>query len=375
MSWHSVIGQERVKKILQRSFTTNKISHAYLFHGPEGTGKDAAAIAFSKLLNCEHPDNGNSCNTCSNCKRISSLQHPNLQFIVSMPVGKNEKEGDDPFKNLDQKTITEYRQAIADKAENPYYRINLAKANTIKINSIREIRKSINLARAEHGKKVIVISGADKMNDSAANSLLKTLEEPTPNTVIILTTSNHDKLLPTIISRCQMVRFELLREEEVRKGLIERDKTLDEQQAILISKMANGSFQRAQELTGADLVSQREEMIDLLRNILARSPSVWMKEIEGFLGPKDRYNVVRSLMLLNLWVRDAMMLQNDNGDAIVNLDQQEPLDKFIAHFDQADLTAVINAIERAIALVEKNIYLSLVLLNLAFDIRQFIVRR
>lgn len=375
MNWQSVIGQERVKKILQISFTTNKISHAYLFHGPEGTGKDAAAFAFAKLLNCELPDNGITCEKCSNCRRISLLQHPNLKFIIPMPVGKNEKEGDDPFKNLDPKTITEYRQAIADKAANPYYRINLSRANTIKINSIREIRRSINLTRAEHGKKVIIISDAEKMNDSAANSLLKTLEEPTPETVIILTTSNYDKLLPTIISRCQMVRFELLREEEIRRGLVERDKTINEQQAILVSKMANGSFQRAQELTGADLVSQREEMIDLLRNILARSSSIWMKEIDGFLGSKDRYQVVRSLMLLNLWLRDAMMLQNDNGDAVINLDQQESLEKFVTHFDHADLAAVINAIERAIALVEKNIYLSLVLLNLAFDIRQFIARR
>ncbi len=375
MSWHSVIGQERIKKILQRSFATGKISHAYLFHGPEGTGKDAAAIAFAKLLNCEQPIDGNSCDTCSGCRRISSLQHPNVQFIVPMPVGKNEKEGDDPFKNLDQEAISEYRQAFGRKSENPYYRISLSKANTIKINSIRELRKSINLARAERGKKVIIISGADKMNDNAANSLLKTLEEPTPNTVLILTTSNHDKLLPTIISRCQMVRFELLREEEIKKGLMEKNNTNEEQQAILISKMANGSFQRALELTGTDLVSQREEMIDLLRSILARSPSIWMKEIEDFLGPKDRYNVVRSLMLLNLWVRDALMLQNENGDAIINLDQRKPLDKFITHFHQAELTSVIYAIERAIALVEKNIYLSLVLLNLAFDIRQFILRR
>ena len=375
MSWKSVIGQERIKTILKRSFTTDKTAHAYLFYGAEGTGKDAAAIAFAQLLNCENPVDGDACDVCSHCKRIAALQHPNLKLIVPLPVGKSEKEGDDPFKHLDQKTISEYHQAIKDKAGNPYGRIAITRANTIKINSIRDIRKTINLARAEEGKKIIIITEADKMNPSAANSLLKTLEEPAPNTVIILTTAHRDTLLPTIISRCQLVRFELLREDEIRHGLMKQFKELDEQQAILISKMANGSFSRAQELTGADLVAQRGEMIDLLRNILARSPSVWMKEIEAFITPKERYNIARSLMLLNLWLRDAMMMENGNNEYVINLDQKEPLAKFTAHFDTSTLPAVINATERAIALVEKNIYLSLILINLAFDIRQLIVRR
>lgn len=375
MSWTSVIGQNRIKSILQRSVSTGKIAHAYLFYGPEGTGKDAAAITFAQVLNCEHPRNGEPCTACSHCKRIAALQHPNLKFIVPIPVGKSEKEGDEPFKALDQNQIDEYRKAMELKASNPYHRISLSRAFSIKINSIREIRKTINLARAEQGMKVIIISEAHKMNKPAANSLLKTLEEPAPNTIIILTTSNRDALLPTIISRCQLMRFELLREDEIRKGLLHYDESLDEQKALLISKMANGSFARAQELTGDDIIDQRDEIIDLLRTILARSPSIWLKEIDQFIRQKERYEVVRSLMLLNVWLRDALMLRNDNGDAISNLDQKEPLGKFVAHFEKSDLSAVINTTGRAIALVEKNIYLSLVLINLAFDIRQFISGR
>jgi DNA polymerase III subunit delta' len=375
MSWNSVIGQDRVKTILKRSFLSGKTAHAYLFYGPEGTGKDASAVAFAKVLNCEQPVDGEPCDICTHCKRISALQHPNLKIIIPLPVGKNEKEGDDPFKYLDQATMEEYHRALREKAANPYLRINLSRANTIKINSIREIRKTINLARAEEGKKVIIISGADMMNEYAQNSLLKTLEEPASNTVLILTTSRRDALRDTIISRCQLVRFELLREDEIRTGLRRWDPTLDEQQVMLVSKMANGNFTRAQELTGTDLVSQREEVIDLLRNILARSPSVWMKEIDEFLVSSDRHNVIRSLMLLNLWLRDALMIQNDNTDAIINLDQREPLTRFIKHFKSPELPAVINAIERAIALVEKNIYISLILINLAFDIRHFIARQ
>lgn len=375
MSWSSVIGQDRVKNILQRSFITGKIPHSYLFHGPDGTGKDATAIVFAKLLNCIQPDGIEPCNVCSNCKRIAALQHPNFKIIVPLPVGNSEKEGDDPFRTLDQDMLAEYRQAIKDKAENPYYPISLTKANTIKINSIREIRKSISLAQAEQGRKVILISQAERMNSNAQNSLLKTLEEPAHNTVIILTTSHPDMLLPTIISRCQIMRFELLREEEICGGMLAQNEALDKQEAVLISKMANGNFRRAQELTGEDLIAQREEMIDILRSILARSPAIWIKDIEKFLQSNDRYTVVRSLVLLNLWVRDALMLQHENAEAIINLDQQDPLEKFISHFSKSELTSVIKSVERSIALVEKNIYLSLVLFNLAFEIKQFILQR
>jgi DNA polymerase III subunit delta' len=375
MNWNTIIGQHRVKTILQRSVATGKISHAYLFYGPEGTGKDAAAIAFAQLLNCENPNDGNACAVCSNCKRIANLQHPNLKLIVPLPVGRNEKEGDDPFRNLEEKTVREYREAIEEKARNPYHRIELQRANSIKINSIREIRKSLNLARAERGKKVVIISRADKMNINAANSLLKTLEEPAHNTVIILTTSHRDRLPATVISRCQAVRFALLREDEIRDALIERNVVTDNQQAILIAKMANGSYVRALELTGSDLVEQREEIVNVLRGILVRTPAHWLRDIEELTRGNDRFRIERSLMLLNLWLRDALMMQHDNDDAIINLDQREPLVKFVRHFKGSDLSRGIAAIERAIALVGKNIYLSLILVNLAFELRQFIVQR
>lgn len=373
MNWNSVVGQDRVKAILKRSFTTGKIPHAYLFYGPEGSGKDAAALVFAALLHCENPSDANPCEVCTHCKRISALQHPNLKLIVPLPVGKNEKEGDDPYKQLDEKTMEEYRHAIRQKSANPYYKINISRATTIKINSIRDIRKSIALARAEQGMKVVIISQADKMNDSAANSLLKTLEEPSANTVIILTTSRHDALLPTIVSRCQSVRFELLRDDEIRTALCRQNERLDERQAALISKLANGSFSRALELTETDLIRQREEIIDLLRSIVARSPASWIKHMETFAGAGDRDYAARSLILLNLWIRDALLLQNRNDDDIINLDQHESLRKFVNHFPDAKLTEVVKAVERAIALVEKNIYLSLALINLAFEIRRHVV--
>jgi DNA polymerase III subunit delta' len=375
MSWNSIIGQERIKTILKRSFLSGKIAHAYLFYGPEGVGKDAAAIEFAKLLNCGTPADGEACDRCTSCMRVKTLQHPNLKLIVPLPLGKSEKESDDPFKGLDESTLRDYRKAVEEKAADPYKKIMLPRANTIKINSIRDIRKSLILTPADGGKMVIIISEAHMMKDPASNSLLKTLEEPAAGTVLILTTPYHDRLLDTIVSRCQAVRFEILRESEIQEALLQRNPDLDEREADMISRMANGNLLRAQELLTADLVTQREEMLDLLRLIVARPPSVWVPAIEQMLASNDRPSVERSLMLLNLWLRDAMMIKEGNDDAVINLDHREPLGKFINHFTRADLTGVIGAVERAIALVRKNVYLSLIIMNLAFELRELIVKR
>jgi DNA polymerase III subunit delta' len=375
MSWNSIIGQERIKTILKRSFLSGKIAHAYLFYGPEGVGKDAAAIEFAKLLNCATPADGEACDRCTSCMRVKTLQHPNLKLIVPLPLGKSEKESDDPFKGLDESTLRDYRKAVEEKAADPYKKIMLPRANTIKINSIRDIRKSLILTPADGGKMVIIISEAHMMKDPASNSLLKTLEEPAAGTVLILTTPYHDRLLDTIVSRCQAVRFEILRESEIQEALLQRNPDLDEREADMISRMANGNLLRAQELLTADLVTQREEMLDLLRLIVARPPSVWVPAIEQMLASNDRPSVERSLMLLNLWLRDAMMIKEGNDDAVINLDHREPLGKFINHFTRADLTGVIGAVERAIALVRKNVYLSLIIMNLAFELRELIVKR
>jgi DNA polymerase III subunit delta' len=375
MGWNSIIGQERIKSILKRSFLSGKLAHAYLFYGPEGVGKDAAAIEFAKLLNCKAPLDGYACDVCSNCVRIGKLQHPNLKLIVPLPVGRNEKEGDDPFKGLDESVMRAYQEAVADKAIDPYRKIMLPRATTIKISSIRDIRKSLILSPADSGRTVVIISDAHMMLNPASNSLLKTLEEPAAGTVIILTTPFHDRLLPTIVSRCQPVRFELLRESDIRTALMHRNSGMSAEEADMISRMANGNFLRAQELTTEDLVNRREEMLDMLRLIVARPPTVWVSAVERLAAANDRPSLERSLLLLNLWLRDAMVLREGDADAVMNIDQREPLEKFVRHFDRADLTGVIEAVDRAIALVGKNVYLSLIIMNLAFELRQLIVRR
>ena len=212
MSWSSIIGQERVKILLKRTIQNDQIAHAYLFYGTEGVGKDALAIEFAKTLICTK--NGTeSCDTCNNCQRMNSFQHPNIKLVFALPAGKNEKNGDDPINVLTEVQVAELREQIQIKAKDRYKRIEIEKANFIKINSVRDIKREAAMSTTEDGKKIFIIFNADMMNAEASNSLLKTLEEPLQGTILLLTTSAKDQLLPTIISRCQLIKCDLLSDD------------------------------------------------------------------------------------------------------------------------------------------------------------------
>jgi DNA polymerase-3 subunit delta' len=367
MSWNRVIGQQRVKELLRRALQSGHIAHAYLFYGPEGVGKDAAAIEFARTLNCGRKSD-EACDECESCKNIAALRHPNVHMIVALPVGKNEVKGDHPIEVLADDQVEELHEQIRLKAENPYHRIALPKATAIKINSIREIRRQSAMTMFEEGKKVYIISRAEQMNLEASNSLLKTLEEPSPNTVLILTTAQRHQLLPTIVSRCQLVSFDPLEENDIRDSLVNRE-GVNPASAALIAKLAEGSYTRALELLSNDVQAMRDEVVALLRAALSARPSLVCTEIEKFTVGSDRTAVERSLRMLEVWLREALMVR-ERGES--NNGSSDPdIRRFLDRFPHANLPAALESVESSIALLGKNVYLPLILTNLVFDLKRY----
>ncbi|HEY5614555.1 MAG TPA: DNA polymerase III subunit delta' [Bacteroidota bacterium] len=366
MSWNRIIGQHRVKELLRRALEGGQIAHAYLFYGGLGVGKDTTAIEFARALNCEK-QRGTACNDCVSCKKVDALRHPNIQFICSLPVGKNEKKGDDPVAVLTEEQVEALQEQLRLKAENPYHRISIPKANFIKINSIREIKRQSSLSMFEEGKKVFIISNAEDMNPEASNSLLKTLEEPSANTILILTTSQHDKLLPTILSRCQLVQFDPIDETELRDHLTTHE-GVEQDQAALIAKLAEGSYDRAIDLLSVEVKAEREEVVQFMRAALGTKPSLLFSEVEKIGAGVDRSNVERALRMLQLWLREAMVLR-ERGSVGVG-QEYEDARRFIERFPDANLPAALECVEASIALIGKNVYIPLILTNLAFDLKK-----
>jgi DNA polymerase-3 subunit delta' len=368
MGWDRVIGQSRVKDLLRRTLASKRIAHAYLFFGGEGIGKDAAAIEVARALNCQN--NGvDPCGACGSCKKIDLLQHPNLKLIFPLPIGRNEKSGDDPVEVLSEDQVSAAQEQLRLKAQNPYHRISVPKANYIKINSVRDLRRDAALSTFEGGKKVFLISNAETMNAEASNSLLKTLEEPSSDSLFILTVSQKEQLLATIVSRCQLVQFDLLAEEEIQASLIAREH-VEPEQAALIARLARGSYTAALEMLSVDLVAQRREVVQFLRLVLGSLKAPLAMDIERIGSLGDRAAIERWLKMLEVWLRDALVLREHGEGGLLTVDHTKELKSFTEKFPHADLLAALDTVERSVALVGKNVYLPLVLTSLAIDLRR-----
>lgn len=382
MSWSSIIGQQRVKNVLQRTIAEQRIAHAYCLWGPEGIGKDALALEFAKTLNCEHPQHHGStteaCGTCKSCIQADSIQHPNIQFIFSLPAAKSDdgKSGS-PILKLTDDQIRLIQEQLKLKAENPYHNITIPNATQIRIAAIRDIKRNVSMSATQRGRRFVIISEADAMNQEAANAFLKTLEEPNANTTIILTTSRRDQLLSTILSRCQQIRCDALTDTDIAQALHERLGIAPEE-AALIARLADGSYAKACELLDDDLTELRSDVVSLLRAILKQRNYILnlTHHIELVTGDKNRNRIEKMLILLLLWIRDAYALSvSSNNDVIINIDQLADLQNFVRNFSHAPLDSAAASIERAIALVRRNVDIHLLLTTLALELRSTMLRR
>jgi len=363
--WARVIGQVRVKQTLLTALRTGRLAHAYLFYGEEGVGKDAMALEFARVLLCEE-GNEEACGRCASCLRVGQMQHPDIQLITALPVGKSEDMGDPPLAKLSQDDISTIQEEYRRKGEDPYYTVVIPRANVIKISSIRELRREATMTAFGGKKRIFLISHAEDMEDSASNALLKTLEEPAGDCIIILTTSNREALLTTIVSRCQQVRFDPLAEEDIRSALHERE-SVDPSHAALVARLANGSYARARALLQADVFEERKFVVEFIRHALSGNALSVAEDVDRIAAWKSRDQVQRFLLFVLLWFRDALVLSQ--GGYVINLDQHDELKRFVTRNPGADMLGAIAETERAISLLGRNTYIKLVIFTLATRLR------
>lgn len=367
-NWERVIGQQRVKEILRATIRNNRLAHAYLFWGNEGVGKDALAIEFARTLLCVQQTDI-ACYECSSCKKVDQLQHPNLKLIFPLPGGDAKKDDDDNA--LDGDIVDEVRRQISEKAANPYFHISIPKANFIRIKSIRELKKESSMSGVEKGKKVFIIFDADMMNDASANSLLKVLEEPLPETHFILVTSRKDQVKQTILSRSQLVQCSTLSDAEISMALIQRE-GLAEQQALFLARLSNGSYTKALELNSDEVNQYRLDAVQFLRGILGNSAIKFSEDFEEYFSPSKRGESEQLLLMLLVWFRDAFIAKECGLVGVMNIDLEKDLLNFITKFGGQNLMNCQLSVERALELLHRNVYLPLVMLSLSVNLKRIL---
>ncbi|HLP15656.1 MAG TPA: DNA polymerase III subunit delta' [Bacteroidota bacterium] len=367
--WDTVIGQRHAKQLLSKAREQDRLAHAYLFWGPEGVGKSALALAFAKTLLCEEGGT-TACGHCPSCRKMITLQHPNLKLIFALPGGEGKKNDDGD--SLDAELRDEIRRQVARKAIQPYAQISIPKAVAIRIRDIRAIRKETSMTATERGKKIFILLDVDTMNEPSANAFLKILEEPPDDTLFLLITAHKEQVRQTILSRCQAVQCVRLKEDEIAQALVDHEQ-VDATRARLTARLSDGSYSRALDLLNEDLDKERTDAVAFLRGCLGNAVLKYFDDQDEYFSSKKREPVEQLLHLLLVWFRDAIIFREQGETGVINHDQLGDLERFVSRFGTADLAACAGAVERALGLLRRNVYLPLVLLSLTVQLKRLLL--
>ena len=370
MAFENIIGQQRVRNFFEKALKSERLSHAFLFVGERGVGKEAIALELAKALFCEK-SGACSAEPCPNCIRVSKLSHPDLHFIFPAPVKDNK-----PEKKQEEIRIHE-RQILKSIAANPYHRVEVWPNPPISIKTIREIRRKSSYKSFEGRGRIVIIVDAERMSEEAANSVLKILEEPPEKMYLFLISSRPNLLLPTISSRCQLIKFEPLKAAEIEQALIENH-NIEQKKARLTSRVASGSYRRAIELLDENLQEKQNQSLEFFRKSV-QSEFTQIKYVDEVLKTcqRDLKQIKDLLSLLLIWFRDALVFRETdepNQELLIYAGAFETLNNFTQKFPDADLQSAVNAIEESLEQISRNVQINLILIVLLNKLRTFVRR-
>ncbi len=349
MSFKDIKGQDSAIDRLRSYLNSSSQSGAYLFEGEEGVGKYLTAKTFAKALNCLNKED-DACDSCLPCLKIDKGQHPDIHLI---PFGKS--PGFNPGMNGD----------FLKAGGSPGFKTGGAPLGTgdsdaIKIESIRQLKKDIGLKAYEAKEKVFIINDAHNLTPEAANALLKILEEPPPDSSIILVSSKPALIFKTIISRCRIVRFYPFKRQQL-EALLKKDYGFDDTLAHFLAYFSEGRMGFALRLKDTQILSEKNRVIDefgVLRRAAADNPQ-----------KQNKQDLRVQLNILARWFRDIYLLKIGMPHSeIINLDRKTELLSLMNRYTLFDLEEIINRISDSLMYLEQNINVKLLVSNLREDI-------
>ena len=325
MLFSQIIGQYEIKERFTRSVNEGRIPHAQLLYGIEGIGKLALAIAYAQYICCENRSGDDSCGVCPSCVKFNKLAHPDLHFVfpIIKPAGKTTVICDD--------FVNEFREIILEK---PYFSIEDwyakisgdAKQGMIYTNESEEIVRKLSLKTYESEYKVMIVWLPEKMHTTAANKLLKILEEPYEKTVFLLVSNSPDEIITTILSRTQQISIPKLKDEEIVQALLaDGMREITEKEAQDAVRIANGSYLKAETILEDE--NENNLNFDRFTSIMRLA---WM------VGNRKDH---ASLKTLRAWADEmaASSVGRERQKKFLNYAQRMVRENFILNLQQAEL--------------------------------------
>ena len=305
MSLKDIKAQDNAIAFLKNSIEGDKVSHAYMFVGPSGVGKKLAAVNFAKALNCLDLKDNDSCDKCAQCKKIDSGNHPDV--LIFSPKKEDASLG---------------------------------------IDKIRSVTKDIGLKPYEGRKKVYILESADSMTQEAQNALLKTLEEPVSDSVLILMAESVSSMFSTIQSRAKRIRFFPIPSVDV-KNILKDTYKLDDGRAEILSRISSGELNRALKYNDEDFFEKRRRIIDAMKD-----GAVSDLDFDGF----SKQDLRMALEVMLTWYRDVLVAKAgvDAAKALVNIDKMDLIYEQAKRSSYEALNSMINQVVLTGSFLDEN---------------------
>jgi DNA polymerase-3 subunit delta' len=374
MNFSQIPGQKEIIGKLLRTVKEERVSHAQLFTGPEGCGSLALALAYASYISCENRTEHDSCGVCKSCVKYEKMIHPDLHFVF--PVIKNKKNNDPVSDNY----LQQWRELVK---KSPYFTLNnwldsieVGNAQGMIFSSeASEIIKKLNLKTFESDFKVMIIWLPEKMHQATSNKLLKMIEEPPEKTLFLLVSEEPDRIIPTILSRCQLVKIPSFAGSAIEAYLIKRF-TLSPDKAADISRISRGNITRAIELCENEesSLANLDRFKSLMRFAWKRdviSIINWSEEIAA-TGREAQKNFISFALRI---LRENLMLSLDQGkNSLVFLSSEEASfsGNFHPFINKNNIYPITEELNLVYSHVEANGNAKIIFLDLALKVARLI---
>jgi DNA polymerase III subunit delta' len=323
MTFEDIIGQEKAVARLKNYADTRALDGTYLFTGPSGVGKALTALAFAKAVNCL-TDGAYGCDECVSCRKIEKGSHPDIHVIDSA-AGQGEPDED---------------------------------SSQIKISAIRAVQEDINYRPYEARKKVFIINNAHQLNLESANAFLKTLEEPPRDSLIILVTDRPSLLLPTVLSRCRVIKFYPLERSALEKILLghpDAGRDRDPAEAHFLAYFSEGSLGTALRLKSSGMYEEKNKVINLFCGLGSHD--------QDAVSLASRQDLLTSFNILASWFRDIYLIKTGAADQIINSDRQKELASLTQAYSFGELDRIFAVLSESVMHVGRNLNKKLLVSN------------
>jgi DNA polymerase-3 subunit delta' len=317
-NWN-MLGHQWAVDLLKNSLSNGRIRHAYLFTGPVSVGKRTLALRFAQAINCQQTDQiGQPCGECRSCQLLERMQHPDLSIVQAEVAG-----------------------------------------GILKVDQVRDLQHTLSLTPYEAKFRIALILRFEEANQSASNALLKSLEEPPPQVIMLLTAQEPEALLPTIVSRCELFRLRPLSTTDIAKGL-QKQHRLSEGKANLLAQISDGRPGYALKLHQNPAILDKREtwLLDHKRLLSAN-------RVERFAYAekisKDKETIAILLQIWSSLWRDILLVTTGSSARLTNVDQEGDIKTLAAEIDTDSAVKMIKALDRTRNLIRKNVNIRMAL--------------